>query len=167
MKKAIPVILFIFIGISTFAQMLKIRNQRDSVGYATNSMQMDAIIKRISQDKNSQIFPVNPSKKTAENTTFRVVICPHDDYTYAGHIYFSALKNIKAKTVIIFGVAHKVKLRNRLIFEDFDQWRSAYGNVKVSSIREQIKQGLSKEYYKVDDSIHIREHSIEAIVPFL
>jgi len=44
---------------------------------------------------------------------------------------------------------------------------SAYGYIKISPLREQIIQGLLKEYYLVDDSIHAREHSVEGIVPFL
>jgi AmmeMemoRadiSam system protein B len=167
MEKPIQVLLFILFFHTAFPQQLKIRNQIDAEGYASNNIQMDSLISRISQEKYAQIYPAGTEKKVSENTIFRVAICPHDDYTYAGRMYTKALKNIKAKIVIIFGVAHKVKIKDKLIFEDFDQWKSAYGNVKISPIREQIIQGLPLENYKIDDSIHLKEHSVEAIVPFL
>jgi MEMO1 family protein len=167
MGKTIHTLLSILLFHTAFPQQLKIRNQIDKEGYASNIIQMDSLISRINQEKFSQTYPAGTEKKVFENTIFRVAICPHDDYTYAGRMYTKALKNIKAKIVIIFGVAHKVKIKDKLIFEDFDQWKSAYGNVKISPIREQIIQGLPKEYYMIDDSIHLKEHSVEAIIPFL
>jgi AmmeMemoRadiSam system protein B len=167
MKKAFPTLSFILLCCTVFPQQLKIREMKDTKGFASNSMQMDSVMSRIGREKYNMMVPAGNEGKVTENTVFRVAICPHDDYTYAGCVYPAVLKYIKAKTVIIFGVAHKVKLRDKLIFDDFDEWNTACGIVKNSAIREMIIQGLPKEYYMVDDSMHSREHSVEAIVPFL
>jgi len=124
-------------------------------------------MRRVTSQQGEYIQKALKDANITDSTVWKAAICPHDDYTYAGRMYPLSLENIKAKTVIILGVAHKVKLRDRLIFEDFDQWKSAYGYIKISPLREQIIQGLLKEYYLVDDSIHAREHSVEGIVPFL
>ncbi|MBI5217882.1 MAG: AmmeMemoRadiSam system protein B [Bacteroidia bacterium] len=167
MKTSILVLLLLSIFSNAFPQPIKIRNQRDTVGFASNCIQMDSVMNRIWREKFSQINYIRKEKKISAETIFRVAICPHDDYTYAGYLYPLSLENIKAGTVIIFGVAHKIKIRDKIIFENFDQWKSAYGNIKISPLREKIIQGLSKNFYLTDDSIHAREHSVEAMVPFL
>ena len=98
------------------------------------------------------------------------MVSPHDDYAYVGYMYPAILKKIKAKTIILIGVAHKAKklnLEDQLIFDSYDYWKGPYGNVKVSGIRNEIKELLPKEIYQVNDSMQKIEHSVEAIIPFL
>jgi AmmeMemoRadiSam system protein B len=148
----------------------KTRLPVDSVGFAIKAWQMDSIVKRIDRIYGTSIDSVKKLNLLKKNTAFRMAICPHDDYTYAGFLYESVLPHIKAKTVIIFGVAHKAKIfkvEGKLVFDSFNEWKEPYGNVKISSLREDIMKNLPKDDYIVHDSLQQAEHSVEALVPFL
>jgi len=139
----------------------------DSIGFATKAWQMDSIIKRI---KKTQEGLLKQALSHAPQTPWKMVISPHDDYTYVGYLYPAALSGIKARTVIIFGVAHKAKklgLENQIIFDGFPQWRGPYGPVKVSSLRRDIIERLDKRLFQVNDKMQAMEHSVEAEIPFL
>ena len=72
-------------------------------------------------------------------------ICPHDDYLYAGRGYVHVMREVKAPRVILFGVSHTARRRgiqDKLIFDDFSAWKSAYGNCPVSPMREEIVAAL-------------------------
>lgn len=130
----------------------------DTVGFAHLDWQMDSLMARIGRSEGQADF------------TPRVVISPHDDYTYVSSLYPAALQNIKAKTVILFGVAHKAKLlnvENQVVFDSYDFWKGPYGNVKVADIREKIIEELPLGLFQVNDSLERMEHSVEAIIPFL
>jgi len=106
---------------------------------------------------------------TIKSKYYRIAICPHDDYSYAALHYIELLKDIKASTVIIFGVAHKAKgvVENRIVFEQFDYWKEPYGNMKISGLRNQIIKKLPGKMFIIHDSLQQVEHSIEAMIPFL
>ena len=77
---------------------------------------------------------------------------------------------MKAKTVILFGVAHKAKkfnLADKIIFDSFKAWEAPYGKISVSNLREQILSQLPDSLYVVHDKMQSIEHSLEAIIPFL
>ena len=106
----------------------------------------------------------------AAGTVWRTAICPHDDYAYAGWLYPAVLRNIKASTVIIFGVAHKAalfNLENQLVFDSYKTWNGPYGKVKVSPLRGEIIRRLPGDMAVVHDSMETVEHSVEALIPFL
>jgi MEMO1 family protein len=143
-----------------------VRPLADTVGFAHLGWQMDSVMARIERS----------GRKNQEAQNFhyagnpRVIISPHDDYAYVGALYPATLKNIKANTVILFGVAHKaklMKLENQVIFDSYDYWKGPYGNVKVSGIRENIIDQLPEQLFQVNDSMERIEHSVEAIIPFL
>ena len=147
-------------------EMTRVRTAIDTVGFAHLDWQMDSIMARIS----------GPGMQDTSITSFyqevnaKVIISPHDDYAYVGSLYPATLKNIRAKTVIIFGVAHKARLLNledQIIFDSYDYWKGPYGNVKVSDVREEICRQLPSHLYQVNDSMQQIEHSIEALIPFL
>lgn len=143
-----------------------IRPVVDTVGFAHLDWQMDSIVSRISTQFGDQLAETTQY----ENTVWRTAICPHDDYAYAGWLYPAVLKNLKAKTLIIFGVAHKARnfqLENQLVFDSFDAWQGPYGTVKVSPIREQLMDKIPEEYYIVHDSMQLVEQSVESMIPFL
>jgi len=161
------VIFLIYVSLSA---QKKIRQPVDSVGFATSAWQMDSIVSRIDKIYRSRLDSIKRGNLFGQNTSFRLAICPHDDYTYAGSMYESVLPYIKAKTVIIFGVAHKAKkfnIEQRLVFDSFDEWKEPYGNIKISSLRGAILKNMPKEDYVIHDSLQQVEHSVEAIVPFL
>jgi AmmeMemoRadiSam system protein B len=147
-----------------------IRMPIDSIGYATSSWQMDSLMKRINQtygrEKNNILFVQN----ITPSDNWRIVICPHDDYSYAGELYPYVLENLKTPTVIIFGVAHKAKefgIEDKIVFDSFSFWQGPYGLVPVSNFREQLISRLPEDLYVINDSLHQSEHSVEALLPFL
>jgi MEMO1 family protein len=144
----------------------RIRPVVDTVGFAHLGWQMDSVVSRIGSMFKNELQQVAQSKEVS----WRAAICPHDDYTYASWLYPAVLKNLKAKTVVIFGVAHKARnfgLENRIVFDSFDEWQGPYGNVKVSPLREKIMEKLDRELFVVHDSLQMAEHSVESLIPFL
>jgi AmmeMemoRadiSam system protein B len=170
MKNSILLFLIAFIAISINAQPLKIRHQKDTVGFASKSWQMDSVLQRLSVRYGTYYDSIHKAQHVNKDDVVRFAICPHDDYTYAGYLYNELYPHIKAKTVIILGVAHKAKMfkiENKLVFDTYPQWHAAYGNMKISHVREQIMNNLPKSDYIIHDSLQLEEHSVEAFVPFL
>jgi len=145
---------------------LRVRPVVDTIGFAHLDWQMDSVASRI-----ASLFG-NELEKAAqeENIAWRAAVCPHDDYTYASWLYPAVLKNLRANTVIIFGVAHKARdfgLENCIVFDSFDAWHGPYGNVKISPLREKLMEKLPEDLYVVHDSMQMVEHSVESMLPFL
>lgn len=173
MKNAIPILLLTIVTISvmscsdTHTQTdNSLRGPVDTTGFAHLDWQMDSVMKRINKLYGDEL----KKAEQPEGTKWKVAISPHDDYTYAGWLYPAVLRYIKAKTVIIFGVAHKARnfnLENHLIFDSFRTWRGPYKPVRVSDIREELIKRLPAETCIVHDSMQAMEHSVEALVPFL
>ena len=152
-------ILTIFYFNTTFSQETRIRKPIDTIGFASKPGQMDMFMSRV----------MNFSLSEAD-APYKTVISPHDDYAYVGYVYPELLSNIRANTIILFGVCHKAKLfnlENKIIFDTYTHWQMPYGNVKISSLREDIIANLPPDTYIIHDSIQALEHSVEAIVPFL
>ncbi len=159
-----------FISYSSEAQTSKVRQPYDTVGFASHSWQMDSIMARIHRDQGKLLKRTLAEAGVTEQTTWKVVISPHDDYTYVGYLYPAILDNLKARTVILFGVAHKAKqlgLQDRIIFGYFKEWKEPGSNVKVSPLRDEIMKELPAGMYQVSDSMQSIEHSIEALIPFI
>jgi MEMO1 family protein len=150
---------------TSYSQGKRTRTFADTIGFAHKAAQMDSVIARINR------LQVKELKQHAVNgKDWKTIISPHDDYTYTGYLYPLALKTIKAKTVILIGVAHKAKkfnLENAMIFDAFSQWDAPYGAVKVSDLRNEILLNLSSGSYVIHDSCQMIEHSLEAEIPFL
>jgi AmmeMemoRadiSam system protein B len=149
---------------------MKLRGLADTVGFAHLKSQMDVVMQRIELSQGKRIAEIHAAKNIREKDAWRMVIAPHDDYAYAGNLYPLILKNVKTKTVILFGVAHdaaKLKLEDKLIFDSFSHWRGPYGNIRVSRLREAILKNLPKGMGEVNDSMQTMEHSVEAELPFL
>ncbi len=139
----------------------------DTVGFAQYGWQLDSIMSRIKKYQGEQL---KSSTQYLIKKPTKAVLCPHDDYSYVGYLYPATLEQIKAKTVIIFGVAHKANklhLENQIIFDSYDYWKGPFGNVKVSNLREKIMKNLPKGLYQVNDSMQAMEHSVEAMIPWL
>jgi AmmeMemoRadiSam system protein B len=144
----------------------RVRPVVDTVGFVHLDWQMDSVTSRISAEFDKQLEKIIQEPEIS----WRAAICPHDDYTYASWLYPAVLKNVHAKTVIIFGVAHKARnfnLENQIVFDSFDAWQGPFGEVPVSSLREQIIQQLPNDLYLVHDSMQAIEHSVESMLPFL
>jgi MEMO1 family protein len=141
-------------------KLVNIRPLKDTIGFAQYSWQMDSLMSRI--------------RKTGWVETdaepWKLVICPHDDYTYVGKLYPELLQNIKAPNLILIGVAHKAAqygIEDSLVFDSYSAWRGPWKDVTVSGAREQIFRLLSDKNAIVNDSLHKVEHSVEALIPYL
>jgi AmmeMemoRadiSam system protein B len=172
MRRFVLVILF-FAGLLSGSSLqgqsnpeILMRGLTDTVGFAHLNWQMDSVMARIRVLNHDDLI----RSQQPAGTVWRTAICPHDDYTYAGWLYPAVLKNIKAATVIIFGVAHKASLfnlENQLVFDSFKSWHGPYGAVKVSPLRDEIISQLPGDMVMILDSMEAVEHSVEALIPFL
>ena len=149
----------------TISNAQSIRPIRDNVGFCWTASEMDTVISFLQKDAaNEKSFPT-------ENLI--AAISPHDDYLYAGRIYFPLFQLINAKEVVIFGVTHGTVRKamndpkNILIFDKFDKWQGPYGNVDISPLRKILKDSLPKNEFIVSNKAQTIEHSIEAMIPFL
>ena len=136
-----------------------VRHQEDTIGFAQYAWQMDSILSRIA-----------PEDKLATDAIYKAVINPHDDYAYAGGLYTKTLAGVKAKTIVLIGVAHAArdfKLENQLIFGSFTAWDAPGGPIPISSLRDELVQALRPQNRIVHNDMMQKEHSLEAITPFL
>lgn len=158
------VLIIILPGKMNLAQEHNVRPVRDNVGFCWNASEMDTLMSYLSKD--AKIEPEN-------NGLLIGGISPHDDYLYAGRVYYPLYPLLHAKEVVIFGVTHGTVRKamngpqNHLILDDYEYWKGPYKDVAVSPLREFIKSKLNKDFYMVSDKAQNIEHSIEALVPFL
>jgi AmmeMemoRadiSam system protein B len=149
---------------------MRLRGLADPVGFAHLAPQMDRVTERIAAQDGARLARILDDKSVSVDGCWRIAIAPHDDYAYAGFMYPLVLRNVKANTVIIFGVAHKARqlaLEDVLVFESFTHWRGPYGDIGVSPLREKITRRLPEGSYVISDEMHSIEHSVEAKLPFL
>jgi MEMO1 family protein len=150
----------------------------DTIGFAQYGWQMDSLISRIERNRktvsDSGKLPFDSSYFSASrlnpNTEILAAISPHDDYSYAGPLYQSVLHYFNTPLVILFGVAHKARMmgiENKIVFGKTEYWKAPYGDIKVSSIQDEIITRLDTADYLIDDSLSRVEHSLEALLPFL
>jgi len=146
------------------------RKFADAIGYATTVEQMHSVVEQAMNREFLKIKTNRQKYNLADDTRFIAAVCPHDDYVYAAPVYIHVIPYVKARIVVIFGVCHvasKFGLENILVFDSFESWSSPYGPVRVSSLREEILRELQGNDYVVHNDAQSREHSVEAIVPFL
>jgi AmmeMemoRadiSam system protein B len=131
---------------------------------------MDAVAQRVALKDGPHLDRRLAEKGVAPADAWRMAIAPHDDYAYAGFMYPLVLRNVKAATVVIFGVAHKARqlgLEDRLVFDGFTHWPGPYGDIAVSALRDKIMSRLPADAFVVSDEMQSIEHSVEAKLPFL
>lgn len=151
-------------------QRHQVRGLVDTVGFAHLAWQMDSLMQRIERLQKDSLKKALQRAHITDQTAWKVAISPHDDYGYVGYLYPALLQAVKAKTVILFGVAHKARLlhlQNQIIFDTYPYWHGPFGAIKVSPVREEIENLLPKWSYQINDSMETIEHSVEAILPFL
>ncbi len=155
---------FIILMNSNIVLSQTIRPIRDNVGYCWQASRFDKFIEWLDE---------NCPKDNFESEDLVGGITPHDDYLYAGKIYYPLYKLIHAKEVVVFGVTHGTVRKamndpkNVLILDEFDIWQGPYGDVEISPLREIIKQRLDTQYYMVSNKAQNVEHSVEGLIPFL
>jgi len=128
------------------------------------------VVNRINRMQNDQLKKTRETAGIQPDSKWKVVISPHDDYTYVGYLYPAALHHVKVKIIILFGVAHKARklnLQDQIIFDDFPAWQGAYGPIKISPLRQDIIDNLAPDTYQINNEMQAVEHSVEALLPFL
>ncbi len=163
-------LMFIQCQSSQDAPAEKLRALADTVGFAHTARQMDEVIRRIDEKSGKERQNILKMQNMGSENSWELVICPHDDYSYAGTLYPYVMKNLSAPTIILFGVAHKAKqfgAENQIIFDSYSHWRGPYGEIPVSPVREEIMKELPEGSYQVNDSLQTVEHSVEALLPFM
>jgi len=167
MKPKINFLLLVVILHTSFYSLYSqtVRPIRDNVGFCWNAEEMNKFMNYLSKDDRNKF--VNQSKNLF------AAVSVHDDYLYAGKVYYPLYKNIRTKEVVIFGVTHGTvrkemgPLSDDIILDEFDKWCGPYKDVEISPLREIIKSELPKEDFIVSNKAHEIEHSIEALIPFL
>ena len=138
---------------------------RDDIGYCWDVQQLSRLMDHLTL--------VSPPEQVDRLPPLIAGISPHDDYLYAGPVYYRLFKRIKAKEVVIFGVTHSSVRkalgdpREKLIFDNYADWIGPYKKVKISKLREYLKEKLDKKRYITNNEAHRLEHSIEGMVSFL
>jgi len=145
---------------------LALRGQKDAVGFASTAAQMDRAWELSATPPSPA--PLGPAPPAGAPIVG--IVCPHDDYVYAGRVYRAVIPLVTAQVVIVIGVFHgyrKFDLRGRVVFDPYAAWRGPGGPVAVDGLREELMAGLPKDAYVQDAIMHDSEHSIEALVYWL
>ena len=142
----------------------RMRGQLDAVGFASTPEQM-----KKTWDLSAE-GPAPERLGPAPPPGVLAALSPHDDYLYAGRVYRSVLPLVTAKTVIVVGVFHpyrKYRVRDRIVFDTYETWRTPDGPVAVSGLREELFAAMGEGDASRDAAAHDAEHSIEAEVYWL
>jgi AmmeMemoRadiSam system protein B len=135
-----------------------IRAQRDTIGFAKNPDDMQAVVEAV--------YP-----EPLASAPYVAAIMPHDDYLYAGPTAAAVLPGLQAKTWIVVGVCHacrRVGLRNEVLLDDADLWRVAGQDFPVDTrLRKRLLGDLADQGFAINTERHAAEHSIEALLPWL
>jgi MEMO1 family protein len=141
-----------------------VRGQRDATGYASTAAQMARVWEL------SAAPPPPESLGPAPPPGVAGVICPHDDYLYAGRVDRTMLPLVTARTVVIVGVFHRYRLfaaHDTLVFAPYRAWRAPDGEIPVSPLRGELLAALPPGGAVQDAAMHDSEHSVEAIAYWL
>jgi len=160
MKKLLPFIVLAFF-FSLAGQ--EVRPVRDDIGFCWQLPQMKVLMNRLAAGERQDV----------SFSGLVAGISPHDDYLYAGRVYYPLFRNLRTKEAVIFGVTHGTVRKeigdpqNILILDEYRSWSGLSREVAISPLREWLKKHLPQEDFAVSNKAHSLEHSIEALVPFL
>ena len=147
-----------------------VRGQRDATGFVVTAEQTEDVISTAIRLEQNAIGERDQRLGLSPEHGFIGGVCPHDDHLYAARAYVHLTERITASRVVLIGVFHAARLwnlENVLVFDDFENWHGPWGPVTVDPLREEILSGLGENSFVIDNAMHCREHSLEAIVPFL
>jgi len=147
-----------------------VRGQMDTVGFVVHAAEAEEVVKAAIALEADALARQDRVLGMQPTDGFVGGICPHDDHLYAGSVYVHLTERITAPRVILIGVFHAARLwglHDRLVFDSFDAWHAPWGDLLVDPLRDQLIAELPVNAYVVDDAMQCREHSLEAILPFL
>lgn len=148
----------------------RVRGQMDTVGFVVREAAAEEVVAAAVALEGDSLAEQDQRLGMKAGEGFVGGICPHDDHLYASRVYVHLTERITAPRVILIGVFHRAKswdLRDRIVFDHFDSWHGPWGPVEVDNLRGELIGALSPDSYVVDNAMHSREHSLEAILPFL
>jgi len=141
-----------------------VRGQQDAVGFASRPDQMAQVWAWSAQPPAPEALGPLPAPGVPG------VICPHDDYLFAGRVYRRVLPLVTARTVVLVGVFHKYRrfgAKDALVFDPYRAWRSPDGEIPVSPLRDELIAQLPAADVIRDAAMQDSEHSVEAIAYWL
>jgi len=147
-----------------------VRGMRDAIGFAVTREQTEDVVATAVGLERDAIAARDAELGTSPEHGFVGGVCPHDDHLYAGRAYVHLTERITAPRVVLVGVFHAARLwnlENVLVFDDFEAWHGPWKPVPVDPLRNEVLARLEPGSFVVDNAMHCREHSLEAIVPFL
>lgn len=144
--------------------MEHVRRPKDMVGYTHTAEGISRVADHAEEAEKNRL-------ERNEAPPLIAAVSPHDDYVYAQQVYVHVYPRLKARHVILIGVAHKARsfpeCEGKLVFDSFEAWHGPYSNVKISPLREELLRALPPEDKVVHDELHALEHSLEGMIPFL
>ncbi len=147
-----------------------VRGQMDAVGFVVTADQAEDVLTHAIEAESNALANDRARLHLTPGEGVAAVVCPHDDHLYAARVYVHATQLIRAPRVIMIGVFHKARLWNlsdRLVFDRFEAWHGPWGPVRVDPLRQELLARMPARDVIVSDTMQCREHSLEAIVPFL
>ncbi len=141
-----------------------VRGQQDAIGFASRPDQMAKVWELSATPPFPERLGEIPSPGVAG------VICPHDDYLYAGRVDRQTLPLVTARTVVLIGVFHKYRrfgAHDALVFDAYRAWRTPDGEARVSPLREELLAAMPNGEAVRDNAAHDSEHSLEALLFWL
>jgi len=147
-----------------------VRGQMDTVGFVVRQAEAEEVVAAAIALAAEAMVQQDLALGMRPTDGFVGGVCPHDDHLYAGGVYVHLTERITAPRVILIGVFHAARLwdlRDRLVFDSFAAWHAPWGDLLVDPLRDQIIDSLPVEAYVVDNAMQCREHSLEALLPFL
>jgi len=147
-----------------------VRGQLDAVGFVVTAEQAEDVLTRALEAEREGLAADRKKLHLTPEEGVPAVVCPHDDHLYAARVYVHATELIRAPRVIMIGVFHKARLwdlSDRLVFDSFEAWHAPWGPVRIDPLREELLERMPADDVIVNNTMHCREHSLEAIVPFL
>jgi len=141
-----------------------VRGRIDSLGYALRDSQMARVWEL------SALPPAPDSLGPLPAPGVAMILCPHDDFSFAARVYRRIIPLVTARTVVLVGVFHgyrKFGEHDRLVFDPYATWSAPDGPVPVSDLREAVLARLPQEDWTQDAAAHDAEHSLEPLVCWL
>jgi MEMO1 family protein len=141
-----------------------VRGRIDSTAYALRDSQMARVWSVAESPPAPDSFAATPAAGVA------AILCPHDDFSFAGRVYRRVIPLITARTVVLVGVFHGYRRfgeHDRVVFDPYRQWTAPDGPVPVSSLRDALLKRLPRADWTQDTTAHDLEHSLEPLVCWL
>jgi AmmeMemoRadiSam system protein B len=152
-------------------QARRVRQPVDPVGFTHSASGIARVVAHAQEAERRPAAGASAAADADPGAELAGAISPHDDYVYAQRVYVHVYPHLKARDVLLIGVAHKARdfpeVEGRLVFDSCEAWHGPHGEVAISPLREALLRRLPRDDLVVHDRLQAVEHSVEAMVPFL